>query len=168
MEWVNLDLRQAPAHPTHSQGEQKQNNPGWRFYGLSAQPVPRSGHHPKDQICIFCLKAAFPFQDVCPYPVSLSLPGEPSCWCSLPMHLSLNPSCPTYSTGVCISICPNFWGCHQSISSAVTYYRSATASAQGPASNNPAERQEGNMKDQYPTKIKHKKVGKRAGSEGKC
>lgn len=71
-------------------------------------------------MCIFCLQAASSFQGVCPYPISLSLPGEPSCWRPLPMHLSLHPSCLIRSTGVCISLCPDFWGCHQSISSAVT------------------------------------------------
>lgn len=44
----------------------------------------------------FFFKAASPLQAVCPHPVSLSLPGEPRCWYSLPTSfLYIHPVPPT-------------------------------------------------------------------------
>lgn len=76
VEWVSLDLRQAPAHPTHSQGCQEPTNPGWRFHGLCGQPVSGSGQHPKDQICIFLPQSSIPFANCAPIPCQLEPPRK--------------------------------------------------------------------------------------------
>lgn len=42
------------------------SHPGWISHSLSGQPVPGSGHHPRDQMCPLCLNAESPFASCVP------------------------------------------------------------------------------------------------------